>query len=119
MKSDLVTHTSDSAQDEVVLNAGRVDTGKVDVDKTLALLNEALGGQLFQDVKNDLSNSQPDDEVINVQNSETDSDSEEMPVLSVEPGDIRPFRVKAREQVKQNSKSWLSRLAARLPKIAS
>jgi hypothetical protein len=150
MNNPRVTHTNDSATDEeLVLNAGRVDTGKVDVDKTLALLNEALGGQLFQDtleMKGSRIGSDAEDEHIVIQEAyqgnernyrgtdsgfeHCSSESTSSEGTSAENGivedsqhkrasEVKAFRAKTQQASSGNGKNWLSRLTGKLSKRAS
>lgn len=127
MKSRMLNHTNSSAQEELALNAGRIDTGKVDVDKTMKLLNEALGGQLFQEIGAGLSASKPDDELIKVEEFNQDTLSSLRDEIASAPastdslvaGEIKPFSPINDARVKSRGSNWLTRLTGKLSKRAS
>lgn len=132
MANKTVTYTKHSANEDVVLNEGRVNeglinqgsvgTGCADVDKTLAMLDDALGGALLGGLKDEVPTIEPED-VIVVQEHEqeithlTDSDYDVSPV-PVE-NIVPESNSRAEEQLKPVAKSWFSKLTAKMTKRAS
>lgn len=128
MTNKAVSYAKRSANEDLVLNAGRVndgvnEAGCVDVDKTLALLDEALDGRLFQDVSRPKSVSKPEEEIIVVQEGKQENLEQEVTIETKVPelDSVKPLAPKSdlEESTKPQNRTWLSRLTARITKRAS